>query len=137
MKTLIATLIVIGLASFAIAQDLDMPASGTAAAGSDEGGSAQSAMTAYDLIISKILEREAQYMAHQIHEGAWMVWGRDYWGWSSQVLENIDTSHFGQEAAQDAASANAAWNALSPAEAAAAKAVMQDSHQRVLAAGLN
>ncbi|MGE3851985.1 MAG: hypothetical protein AB7K09_09600, partial [Planctomycetota bacterium] len=62
MKTLIATLIVIGLASFAIAQDLDMPTSGTAAAGSDEGGSAQSAMTAYDLIISKILEREAQYM---------------------------------------------------------------------------
>ena len=131
MKKFIAIMMVLGLVGFAVAQDLDCPTSGVAVPDNvDDQGQAG---TAYDTIISKILEKEAQYIGHQIAEGIWMVWGRNYWGWTHSTMANWTSGAQG-EAAQES---NAMWDQLSPAEAAAAVDVMQQSHQRVLAAGLN
>ena len=132
MKKFIAILMVLGLVGFAVAQDLDCPTSGVAVPEAQEQAAAGSA---YDMIISKILEKEAQYIGRSIIEAEWMVWGRNYWGWSSQTLDNYSNGN--QSWNQNAGESNAMWNQLSPAEAAAAVEVMRGSHQRVIAAGLN
>ena len=131
MKKFIAIMMVLGLVGFAIAQDLDCPTSGVAVPAVDD--QQQAGGSAYDMIISKILEKEALYIGHQIQEGVWMVWGRNYWGWNHDTMANWTGGAQG-EAAQEA---NGLWDSLSPAEAAAAVDVMHASHQRILAAGLN
>ncbi|MGE0432022.1 MAG: hypothetical protein AB7K09_15235 [Planctomycetota bacterium] len=132
MKKFIAIIMVVGLASMAMAQDLDSAQGDIASANQQNAGGT---LNAYDLIISKILEKEAAYIAHSIIEAEWMVWGRNYWHWTSQTMQNFANGN--QSWNQQAAEANAMWEQLSPAEATAAVGFMHESHQRVLAAGLN
>ena len=131
MKKFIAIMMVLGLVGFATAQDLDCPTSGVAVpAAADNGGDHGDI---YDMIMSKMHEMEAKYIARQVSEWDWIAWG--YWkgagtnwnrgGGSDYSWANSDTIHYEY------------WDQLSPAEFAAANAEFNASWDRILAAGLN
>ncbi|MGE0434111.1 MAG: hypothetical protein AB7K09_18195 [Planctomycetota bacterium] len=130
MKKFIAIMMVLGLVGFAVAQDLDTAQGdvSTEAQAGNAGGS-----EVYDLIISKMHEMEAKYIAHQAGEWEWIQWG--YWigagtNWNRGNGNDYSWAH-------DSSIHYEYWNQLSPAEFAAANAEFNASWDRILAAGLN
>ncbi|MGE3850852.1 MAG: hypothetical protein AB7K09_03845 [Planctomycetota bacterium] len=131
MKKFIAIMMVLGLVGFAVAQDLDT-AQGDISTESQAGGAGGSEV--YDLIISKMHEMEAKYIAHQTSEWEWIKWG--YWIGAGNNSHRMNGQYdYGWAHSSDIHYEY--WNQLSPAEFAAANAEFNSSWDRILAAGLN
>ena len=131
MNKIIAILMILALGTFAFAQDLDAPTSGVAVEEAADNGANGSEV--YDLIVSKLREMEAKYIARQVSEWDWIKWG--YWIGAGTNWDRGGDRDYGWAASSDIHYEY--WNQLSPAEFAAANAEFNASWDRILAAGLN
>lgn len=105
-----------------LAQDLDAPRRGTAAAAADEGAPALTGPSLFELVLARLAEAEAAYKADVTHGAAWeSLW----WAWAQSTPEGV------------LASTGLPLYELTAAEMAAFQAELSDSRMRLVAVGIN
>ena len=114
LNTIVMVLMVLAaVAVTVLAQDLDAPRRGTAAAAADEGAPA---------LTARLAEAEAAYKADVTHGAAWeSLW----WAWAQSTPEGV------------LASTGLPLYELTAAEMAAFQAELSDSRMRLVAVGIN
>ena len=117
LNTIVMVLMVLAaVAVTVLAQDLDAPRRGTAAAAADEGAPALAVPKA------RLAEAEAAYKADVTHGAAWeSLW----WAWAQSTPEGV------------LASTGLPLYELTAAEMAAFQAELSDSRMRLVAVGIN